>query len=294
VKRTSTRAIFAGTAAALAAALLSGPLGAGAGAQPEANPQSNGFAITILDDLAAQRSEGNTSVTIGSDGRALISYYDAGNLDLKVAHCRNVICRAATTTVVDSEGDVGKWSAIAVGADVLGLISYYDATSGGLKVAHCQDATCSNATTATIDSEGGPPSIAIGTDGLGLVAYVAGGTVKVAHCATRTCSTATVTVIDVIQGVEAHASVAIGADGLALVSYIDRTEDGDFGLSVAHCTDVTCSTATTATPVSGFFERTASTAIAGDGLGLISVVDIDSNLYVVHCSNLACTDTTLA
>jgi hypothetical protein len=47
-----------------------------------------GFALTTLD------SSGNvgqySSVAIGTDGLALISYYDANNGDLKVAHCSNV------------------------------------------------------------------------------------------------------------------------------------------------------------------------------------------------------------
>jgi len=33
-----------------------------------------------------------TSVTIGTDGLPLISYFDVDNQDLKVAHCANVFC----------------------------------------------------------------------------------------------------------------------------------------------------------------------------------------------------------
>ena len=33
-----------------------------------------------------------TSMTIGADGLGLISYYDATNGDLKVAHCENAFC----------------------------------------------------------------------------------------------------------------------------------------------------------------------------------------------------------
>jgi cell shape-determining protein MreC len=33
-----------------------------------------------------------TSITVGSDGFGLISYYDATNGDLKVAHCSNTFC----------------------------------------------------------------------------------------------------------------------------------------------------------------------------------------------------------
>jgi len=37
-----------------------------------------------------------TSITIGSDGLGLISYYDYGNGHLKVVHCGNVACSEAT------------------------------------------------------------------------------------------------------------------------------------------------------------------------------------------------------
>ena len=99
-----------------------------------------GFAFTTLD------GSGNvglyTSVTVGTDGLALISYYDATNGDLKVAHCSNSTCTSATLTTVDSAGNVGQYSSIAIGTDGLALISYYDATNGDLKLAHCSNLFC--------------------------------------------------------------------------------------------------------------------------------------------------------
>ena len=267
--------------------------GSGLGAAPTVNPQSMGFALTILDRLGPVDDQANTSVAIGVDGRPLISYHDDANSDLKVAHCRNAACRSATTAVLDSAGDVGRWSAIAIGGDGLGLISYYDATNGDLKVAHCSNIACSTATTATIDTVGGPSSITVGTDGRGLIVYEAEGALKTAHCSNVACSTATTATIDIVQG-GPHPSIALGSDGRGLISYVDRTENGDFGLSVAHCVDTACSTATTANSLPGFFEMVSSIAIGGDGLGLITVADIDSNLYVAHCSNLDCSTVTFA
>ena len=77
-----------------------------------------------------------TSVAIGADGLALISYYDATNRDLKVAHCSNQACTSATISSLDRTGDVGQYTSIALGSDDRGLITYYDATNGDLKVAH--------------------------------------------------------------------------------------------------------------------------------------------------------------
>jgi hypothetical protein len=49
-----------------------------------------GFTLTTLD------GSGNvgrfSSVTIGADGLAIISYFDATNADLKVAHCSDLFC----------------------------------------------------------------------------------------------------------------------------------------------------------------------------------------------------------
>ncbi len=116
----------------------------------------------------------DTSIAIGADGLGLISYYDATNDDLKVAHCSNAACSSAATATIDSADYFGYNTAIAIGADGLGLISYYDWTNGDLKVARCHNTACSSATTATIDSAGlvgSSSSIAIGADGLGLISY---------------------------------------------------------------------------------------------------------------------------
>jgi hypothetical protein len=83
-----------------------------------------------------------SSVAIGTDGLALISYYDATNGDLKVAHCADLACTAAALTMVDSAGSVGQYSSVTIGADGLALISYYDETNGDLKVAHCSNLLC--------------------------------------------------------------------------------------------------------------------------------------------------------
>ena len=116
----------------------------------------------------------HTSVTVGTDGLGLISYHDATNNDLKVAHCSNLACTGATTTTLDSTGLVGEYTSVTIGKDGLGLISYHDATNSDLKVAHCSNVACTGATITTVDSVGQVgryTSVAIGTDGLGLISY---------------------------------------------------------------------------------------------------------------------------
>ena len=135
-----------------------------------------------------------TSIASGADGLPVISYYDLGNGDLKVAHCADVDCSgSATTTPVDTTDIVGPFTDIAIGADGLPVISYYDQTHADLKVAHCGTADCSgSAAVSSLDTGGDVgqySSIAIGADGLPVVSYYTPttGNLKVVKCNNRFC-----------------------------------------------------------------------------------------------------------
>jgi hypothetical protein len=118
---------------------------------------------------------------------------DGTNGNLKVAHCSNAACTAATLATLDSTGDVGWYTSVTVGYDGLGLISYYDYTNGDLKVAHCSNAACSTATLTTTPDTAGDvgqyTSATVGSDGLGLISYwdATNRDLKVAHCSNRFC-----------------------------------------------------------------------------------------------------------
>ena len=66
---------------------------------------SSGATSTILDSTGTVGYD--TDIAIGTDGFGLISYYDAGNTNLKVAHCSNAVCSSATVSILDSTGNVG-------------------------------------------------------------------------------------------------------------------------------------------------------------------------------------------
>jgi collagen triple helix repeat protein len=234
-----------------------------------------------------------TSITVGTDGFPLISYYDATNANLVVAHCSTVTCSSATTTAIDSTGSVGQDSSIAIGADGVGLVSYRDATTVHLKVAHCNDVACSSATATTLDpgtSVAGSTSVTVGADGRGLVGYFDNGSanLKIAHCSDVACSSATAATVDSASLVGEYASISVGIDGLGVVSYWDHS--GARNLKVAHCVDVACSAATTAVVDSpndvGSF---SSLAIGADGLPLVTYRDVTNNgVRVAHCPNVFC------
>jgi len=105
---------------------------------------SAGNTITTVDSVGPISDVGvYTSVTVGADGLPLISYFDHGNDDLKVARCGNAACSAGNTiTTVDSTGEVGRDPTVTVGAEGLPVISYLDWNNGDLKVAHCSNRFC--------------------------------------------------------------------------------------------------------------------------------------------------------
>jgi hypothetical protein len=231
-----------------------------------------------------------TSVTIGTDGLALISYYDSINRHLKVAHCDNTACTSAATTTLDSTDYAGWYTSVTIGADGLGLISYhhwYDT----LKVAHCNDIACTSATITTLDGSsyaGTYTSVTVGADGLGLISYhIFNTALYVAHCNNTACTSAGITKIDGYGALGAYNSVTIGADGLGLISYFDEINDD---LKVAHCNNAACSSATTTTVDSaGDVGRYTSVAVRSDGLPLIAYRDAtNGDLKVAQCGDPFC------
>ena len=82
-------------------------------------------------------------------------------------------------------------------------------------------------------------------------------------------------------------SITIGVDGLGLISYSD---DINSDLKVAHCNDISCSTASTFTLDSGGSVGSyTSITIGADGLGLISYFDgTNGDLKVAHCTDISC------
>jgi hypothetical protein len=129
-----------------------------------------------------------TSIVIGADGLGLISYYDQGFDDVKVAHCSNVMCSTATLSTLDGVGAgvLGLYTSVTLGADGLGVVSYYDIANGDLKVAHCANTACTTGSSVAVDTSGDVgsyDSITSGGDGLGLIAYydTTNRDLKVAH-----------------------------------------------------------------------------------------------------------------
>jgi predicted regulator of Ras-like GTPase activity (Roadblock/LC7/MglB family) len=240
-----------------------------------------------------------TSTAIGADALPVIAYYDATNGDLKVAKCVNAACSggASTLSTVDSDGNVGQYTSIAIGADALPVIAYWDATNTNLKVAKCVDAACTGTSTlSTVDSSGVVglyPSIAIGADGLPVIAYYdsTNSNLKVAKCATAACSggTSALSTVDSAGTVGEYTSIAIGVDGLPVIAYRDGSNTN---LKVAKCANAACAggTSTLSTVDSaGDVGWYASIAIGADALPVMAYFDNSNlDLKVAKCVNAAC------
>src|SRR4029077_8245657 len=97
---------------------------------------------------------------------------DCATPPLKVAHCPDVACTAATLTTLTflkSEDNDGQFTSV-TSAGGRGVISYYDSTDQVLKLALCPDLACTEATITTTPDRAGNDghysSVTIGTDGL--------------------------------------------------------------------------------------------------------------------------------
>ena len=127
--------------------------------------------VTIVD------SEGDVGqyTSIGIDGgaqpRPFISYYDVTNGNLKMAYKQEPNATSWNRYVIDSFGDVGRFSSIGVEADATVHMAYYDASNQDLKYAVWKDGV---STCMTVDSRGNVgqyASIDIDAEGRPSIAY---------------------------------------------------------------------------------------------------------------------------
>ncbi len=165
-----------------------------------------------------------SSLTIGTDGLPVISYYDQTNETLKVAHCNDAPCSSATLTKIGPAAVEVEASSIAIGVDGLPVIAFYDIRAGDLWTIHCANITCTSATSSTklrsSGDVGDSASITVGLDGLPLIAYVdvTNQYTYVDHCTNISCTSSTSSVVSTTAGPDT--AITIGSDGLPIVSSV--------------------------------------------------------------------------
>jgi hypothetical protein len=188
-----------------------------------------------------------SSLAIGADGLAVISYYDAANRTLKVTHCGNVACTAGNvSTRADDHSLVGGHSAIAIGGDGLPIISHSAEFGADLRITHCGNLTCTGGNlSTTVDDPrnvGGYTSIAVDAAGLPMISHYDADAqaLRITRCGNPACTASNTSFTlddDRTFHVGLHTSIAVPADGLPVISHYDFSAQA---LRVAKCGTPTC------------------------------------------------------
>ena len=242
-----------------------------------------------------------SSITIGGDGRGVISYWDATANALKVAHCADAVCSSGTSVVVDT--NAGAHSAISKnGSNGFPMVSYFDQANRDLKLAICSNSACSAASLKVID-DGGVPDDVVGSytsitnsSGLAIISYFdeTNSRLKLARCDNNLCNSPLIVVGDAATVTGQHTAITLGIDANSpIVAYQDVTNNV---LKTAHANTflggLTTATLAAGNGPAGLFN---SIAIGADGMPLIVYYEgLTQNLVVAHCSGVACTSATLA
>ena len=131
-------------------------------------------------------------------------------------------------------------------------------------------------------------SIAIGADGLPLIAFYdqTNADLKVAKCATIDCATSTISTIDSVGDVGRFPSLAIGSNGFGVISYYDLTNGA---LKLALCTNAACSSASLV-PIDGTNNSGQFSSLVLDaGKPRIAYYDATTrDLKYAKCNNVTC------
>jgi hypothetical protein len=273
---------------------LPGPAGPEGPEGPEGPPGPSGVtgkpvhSVTVVDSTDDVGI--HAAMAIGDDGLPVIAYVDRTGGRLKVAHCTDVSCTAATITDTGLSARVDGRDIISVtiGPDGYPVISHRDTN-----VVHCGDADCSTVSENFIGGIGFS-SIAIGRTGLPLVSLIDSGNLALAYCSDAACSSfSSMATIDDSDGYT-YSSLSIAPDGYPIFSY---AEDGSDTYRHARCQDYGC-TSVLSGPIfndssgSGVAERISMT-LGHDGLPIIAYYHATTrDLSVTHCDDLACTSST--
>ncbi len=133
-------------------------------------------------------------LAIGADGLPIIASINFADSTLRVVHCDDVACTAATGTTVTRNGNsIGFYASVAIAPDGMPVIAHVDVTEEALLVTRCTVATCASSRTVAAADPGFSISYVvaavIGADGLPLLGFMNfdSNGLWVTHCGSRFC-----------------------------------------------------------------------------------------------------------
>jgi hypothetical protein len=261
------------------------------------NEYCTAFAKTTLDTAAVTE----VAVAVGSATPYVAYRVETGSgSKLKVARCWNTACTSASTAVLDP-GDgsnlVGDGLSIAVAPDGRPVISHHRGFHTA-KLARCDTASCATASSALIatDYSTDGTSVAIGSDGLPLVAYVATTPAKepttIVHCENASCTSHSSTEIWEATQIP---SLALGSNGFGIMVAYDYSigDASGGGYRFVYCQNVPCSSFGTNVLEPGDATGASSVAVGLYGRPVVAYTLHDPDrLLVTLCRNLWCSSLT--
>lgn len=146
---------------------------------------------TIVHSDPGQAIGTYAAIAVNAANRPAIAYAASGG-QLALARCLNAACSTSAYDVVANSD--ASYMDIAIGPDGIPVISQQNPNSDDLVVTRCLGSDCAQAGSEpfvsqfAVDGNGAAyTSIAIGNDGLPVIAFEAGGDLRVVKCGNRSC-----------------------------------------------------------------------------------------------------------
>ena len=165
-----------------------------------------------------------TSLAIGRDGTAHISYQDITRADLKYAVKRG---GEWVTETVDAAGNVGEHTSLALDAEGQPHISYYDLQTGALKFAELRAGAWEKAAVDATGDVGAYSSLELDATGAAHISYMDAGAGALKYAQEQD-GVWMVEVLDASGATGRNTSLSLDRSGAPVIAYTARGGKGSF------------------------------------------------------------------